>query len=446
MNELPATTPESSVKSRRSVHERVACHEISTQIFEAQKDLRVLSNIGWSASVEELFHSGNSIDKALHAHYAEKPIRFDLHDKLQEFKKIERDVRERLGGSVLESVLIGRIQDHMAVAQLISHRGDPEFSRWSRRLWGSTRDKIFSDGTTVGEFAKSLRQLIKMLITPEQRKGYARVISAEAAAELMRAHFSKVHLSEFIKVIVSDTITANAAASVGKIKLRKNAMFSFKDIEVLIYHEAYTHVATTHNGRAQPFAKFLGFQSARCTSTQEGLAVLMEIVSNTTYPQRILKIADRVIATSLAEDGADPKTVYDELSNEGYGELEAYQLMSRVFRGTSLSGGQAFTKDVAYLKGLVECYNFVQYCLIRNKTEYIPFLFCGKLNLDEVPALYAAVQEGLVVKPKWIPSQFQDLSSLSSWFISAAALGQMVDPGYHEKFGRMLEEHSVPHG
>ena len=424
-----------------AVRTRQAAKEISAGLFEAQKNLRILSAIAWDTSVEPRFRQGKSITRELRHLYDSKALSFTAPEKLRELTMLEAHTTSRLGkNSPLGSLLLGRITDYRGVVELLSARGQPEFSSVSRRLWGSTTDQLFSDGTTVIQYAKTLQRLIKSLITPAQKTESGRVIPAVAACELMKVHFRQAHLLEFIDVVLSTKITANAAACVGKIKLRKDAMFSVKDIEVLIYHEAYTHVATATNGRAQRYAKFLGFDSPRCTSTQEGLAVLMEIFSNTTYPQRILKIADRVIAVHLAEQGADPHQVYDYLTGQGYSERESFQLMCRVFRGTNGLAGQAFTKDVAYLKGLIECFNFIQYCLVRNKTQYLPFLFAGKLNINEMPAIYQASLEHLIQKPKWVPVQFQDLDALSSWFICTAALGQMGDAGYHQSFDKALSQ------
>ncbi len=167
----------------------------------------------------------------------------------------------------------------------------------------------------------------------------------------------------------------------------------------------------------------------------------MEIFSNSTYPARILRIADRVIGVSLAEDGAGPRDVFDYYKERGYSRRESFQLMSRVFRGTDFRGGSAFTKDVAYLKGLIECFNFIQFCLVRNHLSSLPLLFAGKLNIKEMPALCRLSELGLIKLPKWIPAPFQDIDSLSSWFVCASAFGQMGDVEYHEKFAASYSEH-----
>lgn len=418
----------------------IALRRLSHELRETQKDLRILSHVAWDQSIEARFHRGQSIDTQVRKLYSKRRPRFELDEKLGQLRDLRAKVRKKLGvHSAAGQLLLGRIADYENVAHLIAYSGRDEFATYSRALWGTSRDQLFSDGTTILQYARRLQSLIKTLITPQQSMDDQKVIPAAAVVELMKAQFRQVHLSQHIQLILSDRITANAAAGAGKIKIKRSAMFSPKDVQVLIYHEAYTHVATTMNGASQPFAKFLAFDSPRCTSTQEGLAVLMEIFSNTTYPARLKKIADRVIAVGLVEDGHSPKQVHDYLCGEGYRESEAYQLMSRAFRGTALRPGQAFGKDLSYLTGLVECFNFIQYCLVRNKTDLLPLLFVGKLNLAELPYLEQLREEKLLAAPQWVPSPFLDLDALSSWFVCTQALGQLGDHERHARYRTTFE-------
>jgi hypothetical protein len=108
--------------------------------------------------------------------------------------------------------------------------------------------------------------------------------------------------------------------------------------------------------------------------------------------------------------------------------------MSRAFRGTDLGHGQAFTKDISYVKGLVECYNYIQFCLVTNRPRWIGFLFAGKTNVSEMPLLMRAADQKFVKRPKWIPAPFQDVDALSSSLICNSALGQLGDSAYHQRF------------
>ena len=409
--------------------------ELSLELRDIKRPLRVLASVRWPPELERDFRSRRDFAARVRKMYAARGPTADARRIFRELDRYRLRVDRRLGTEHPCATILNRIAvDYQTVAQLIGGVGQPGISEQGRALWGSAHDQLFSDGTTIIQYARQLQRTIKRLITPRADPASDRVVPAAAVAELMRASFRESHLAEHIEVVLTNDITANAAAGNGRIKLKANAWFSVKDINVLIFHEAYTHVATTANGRAQPFAKWLGFDSPRCASTQEGLAVLMEIFSSSIYPQRLKKIADRVIAVGLAEEGAGPREVFEFYRGEGYHEGESYQLMSRAFRGTDLNGGEAFTKDVSYVKGLVECYNFIQYCLVTDRPRWIPYLFAGKVNVSEMPLIMRAAEHRLIQKPKWIPSPFQDVDALSSMFICNSALGQLGDAAYQKRF------------
>ena len=419
---------------RRADYAR-AVAELSHELRAIKRPVRVLAGVRWPVHMEKEFRARKGFRAAIRQEYASRPALFDPRALVRRLDDFRRRVDRRLGGGSPAGQILSRIAvDYGIAADLVAGAGTEGVGGNAVLLWGSAHDPLFSNGTSVVQYARELQRTIKRLITTKPDAASDKVVPAPAVAELMRARFREAHLAEHIQVVLTDDITANAAAGNGRIKLKANAWFSAKDINVLIFHEAYTHVATTVNGRAQPYAHWLAYDSPRCASTQEGLAVLMEIFSSSIYPQRLKKIADRVIAVGMAEEGAGPREVYEFYRAEAYGEHESYQLMSRAFRGTDLSPGQAFTKDVSYVKGLVECYNFIQYCLVSNHPDWIGYLFAGKTNISEMPLLMRAAEQRLVRRPKWIPAPFQDVDALSSWFICNSALGQLGDSGYHSRF------------
>ena len=85
-----------------------------------------------------------------------------------------------------------------------------------------------------------------------------------------------------------------------------------------------------------------------------------------------------------------------------------------MFRG-STPDGLPFTKDLSYLKGFIMIYNYIQLAVRKGQLEQIPLLFCGKTTLEDMRTLRQLVDEGMVVPPKYLPPQFQDLNALSAW-------------------------------
>jgi hypothetical protein len=124
-------------------------------------------------------------------------------------------------------------------------------------------------------------------------------------------------------------------------------------------------VGTTLNGQRQPFCTFLAKGTPSTTITQEGLALPVEILAGVSHPTRLRRITDRVHAIALAESGANFVEVFDSLIARGRTRDEAYATTVRVFRG-STPAASPFTKDLAYHKGFVSIYSFMQIAVRRG--------------------------------------------------------------------------------
>jgi hypothetical protein len=60
-------------------------------------------------------------------------------------------------------------------------------------------------------------------------------------------------------------------------------------------------------------------------------------------------------------------------------------------------------------------YNFIRTSIQEGRTELIPFLFAGKVTLEDLPVLHAYHQEGVISLPKYLPPQIKDLNGLAIW-------------------------------
>src|SRR5690606_38509527 len=97
----------------------------------------------------------------------------------------------------------------------------------------------------------------------------------------------------------------------------------------------------------------------------------------------------------------------------------------RIFRGGKVSGGAPFTKDISYAKGFIETYNFIRSAIRIGKPELLPFLFVGKVALEDVPVVYEYSKVGLVNAPLFLPPQFKDLNGISVWMAFSNFLNKM---------------------
>jgi uncharacterized protein (TIGR02421 family) len=234
------------------------------------------------------------------------------------------------------------------------------------------------------------------------------VILQERLDRVFSAPEDRVH------VTVSDGIVADAAAGSDYIKLRKDALFSDRDLRMLEVHEGWVHVGTTLNGRAQPICTFLGKGTPSTTVTQEGLALFVEVITFSSHPARLRRVTDRIRAIRMVERGATFLDVFRKLCDEGRPVDESYATCVRVFRGSTPVLGP-FPKDLSYSKGFVLIYNFIRLAVRRGRLDRVPLLFCGKIMLDEVGALAELVEEGVVIRPRFLPPFLSDMSALTAY-------------------------------
>jgi uncharacterized protein (TIGR02421 family) len=183
-------------------------------------------------------------------------------------------------------------------------------------------------------------------------------------------------------------------------------------------------VATTLNGLAQPYCTFLGKGTPSATVTQEGLAILTETIAFVTHPERLRRIANRIRAVGLAEQGAGFMDNFHFYLNQNYSPEEAYAHAARVFRGSTPDGGP-FTKDVSYSKGFILIYNYMLLAVRKGVLNRLPLLFCGKTALEDLRVLSQLVEDGLVRPPSYLPPPFADLRALVTWLCFSGFLRRL---------------------
>jgi uncharacterized protein (TIGR02421 family) len=270
--------------------------------------------------------------------------------------------------------------------------------------------------------ADALDQIDKSQVIYEEE----RTIPASDAIDYLQSTLNQYFndTQGVVKVILSDGIIADAAAGADYIKIRSDAYFNERDLKILAIHEGLVHIGTTLNGKNQPICTFLSKGSPSSTITQEGLAILMELLSLVSYPARLKKLANRIRAVELVEDGATFLDIFEFFRTEGYDEDDCYNMGARVFRGSLPTMGP-FTKDLAYTKGFVTVYNFIQLAVRKGVLERIPLLFCGKTNLMDIRDIAQLVEEDIVAMPKYLPPQITDLNAIAAWMCFANFLQQL---------------------
>lgn len=315
--------PAASAAPWQSYKEIVA--QLAARIVDAQRPIRVLQALRWSDAVEDQFLKARQRElPKLDASYYEKvELGYEPRAKAEEFESIAHDIEQTLGdGDAIGKVMLTTALEYRDVVHMLSARGTPAFHAWSRKLYGSPKDK-FPDGKST---VRELGQLLYGLLTGVDewasalgpgRGEYMRTIEAPEAARQLGDRLATFFGDTRVSVEADDGILADAAAGSDYVKVRTGARFSPRDVDILEVHEGWVHVATSLNGQAQPVAKWLAKGPPRTTAVQEGLAALLEIFTFRTYPRRARRLNDCVLAVDKAEDGATFIDVFEVVPDRG---------------------------------------------------------------------------------------------------------------------------------
>ena len=403
----------------KETNELKIIQDLSGRLVNAQSSIRILDSIKWDESIKKNFfhHKGQKLPDVDQAYYQNRPLPFDANEKAEEFRTILRDTQNQLGQySPITRLIKRQCDEYCRATQMLSARGTPAFSELSTELYGSPDDAFYSGGPRMSELGSVLFDVLTALDVQLQSEADLKRHTPEVAQALLQERLSLFfdkHPGK-VTVMVSDGMVADASAGADNIKLSQNAMFSDRDLKYLEVHEGWVHVGTTLNGAMQPYCFFLSKGSPSSSVIQEGLAVITEVFTFSSYPGRIRKITNRVIALEKVREGADFIEIYRYFIECGLTEEDSYNHSVRVFRGSTPTGGP-FTKDLSYAKGFLLIYNFIRFAISQRRIDMIPLLFTGKLVLDDLPLLSELRETGILTTPYYLPSPFKDLAALGAW-------------------------------
>jgi uncharacterized protein (TIGR02421 family) len=441
---VPSIPPPPSAGPWRSYKEVVA--GLASRIVDAQKPIRVLQALRWDDVVEETFlrSKPRELPKVDAAAYEKMDLGFDPQAKIEEFERIAQEIDHELGEKdAIGQIMLTTALEFRDVVRMLAARGTPSFYAWSRKLYGSPKDK-FPDGRST---VRDLGQLLYGILTNIDERSeslrapspaYARTIDAADAAALLGERLAAYFGDAHVRCEADDGILADAAAGSDYVKVRTGARFSPRDIDILEVHEGWVHVATSLNGQAQPVARWLAKGPPRTTAVQEGLAALLEMFTFRTHPRRARRLNDRVLAVDKAEDGASFLDVFEWFRTEGYDEDECFHNTRRIFRGGVVEGGAPFTKDACYCKGIVLNYAFIRSAIQHDRLDLVPFLFVGKVAHEDVPVLARRVADGVVRPPRYVPPMFRDLNGLAIWMAYSTFFSQLGGEAIAEHYARLF--------
>lgn len=379
--------------------------------------IRVLKAIDWPAALEEQFLSGWRRGAPALPEPPTRPVALDA--EIAAFDALMRRIDR---GHPVGNWLFKTAWSYSVAARMLAGIGTPEFTRCSTLLYGRPDFKFRSQDITNVDAAREMLAITDDMIGRQLLPPVPFDIPAKAFAEMLRARMGPIFSRDDVKVVLDPDLSSKATASSKRIALRATALFSERDLEQLLQHEAFIHTLTSLNGRHQPHLTVLGLGSPRTTRTQEGLATFAEIITGAIDISRLRRLALRVVMVKRALDGADFIEVFKGFLDAGQSEVESYRSAARVFRGGDVRGGICFTKDGAYLEGVMIIHVFIRKVLQEGRGELLPMLFAGRLTTSDVITLAPYRETGLVAPPVYVPPWARDPQRVLSIMAFSAAV------------------------
>lgn len=284
-------------------------------------------------------------------------------------------------------------------AEMLAARDTHEFLALSIELFGAVRPRLL----------ETARHILKTL--PSTREKTSGCLDAASVAASMRSALQQYRTdgAPMTAVVVRPDI-AGVMVSNGDLLISESASVAPERLDGLVAHEIDTHVLTYLNGARQPL-RLMAAGLAGYEETQEGLALISEVMVDGMTVRRLRQLAARVVAVHSRIQNATFPEVHDELVEIGYTPAGAFGIAMRVFR----SGG--LTKDAGYLRALK--------ALIEHlaKGGELNSLWMGKFALSDLSLIDELRDRGLLVAPGQLPTFLSDGEALRRVSDFARAIG-----------------------
>lgn len=379
-------------------------------LHDVAKPMRVLSALAWPAELRDQFLAEG-------AQRLPEPT-YDIVDPTPIIDGVDAVRRILRPGHVVDDWLGREAEAVESTALMLASRGTPAFHAYSRRLYGVPSQPLRYDPATPLDLAHRVHEAIDELHDAALLRPVLRTRTGEEVAAFIEQAVHDHFGDAAPEVVLVDELSANATASTSRIKIRRDAKFTQKDAAQLLNHEAFIHVATGLNGRAQTDIPILAIGHPGTTRTQEGLAVYSEYVSGTMGMDRLRRLADRIVAVQMVIDGADFIELYRWFLERSGDPEQAFESTRRIFRGAPMTGGAPFTKDCSYLSGYLAIATLIRAAFRAGRADTIGLLFAGKLDLFAIPALAELRRLGLVRPARFAPPWATD----PGWILSHLTL------------------------
>lgn len=396
---------------------------------EAEGYVRVLRTIAWPKSAaDEFFDRG-----------AEKSpeITYTPLDAAPVLERVAAVRRELDAQDPTHAWLLRQAESIETGARMLAAVGTRDFYAHSVALYGRPKDPILDGETTSLALAQRLDGVLAAL-DHDDLGASPQAITAQAMLARMRRLIRPRFGEATPELELEEGLGAKAVAGPRRVRFRQDAMFTEQDLRQLLFHEIYVHVATSLNGRLQTRLPILAGGHPGTTRTQEGLAVFSELVGGAMAPSRFRRLADRVLAIQMAIEGASFIDLYRFFLERTHDQVQSFDNARRIVRGGLMDGSAPFTKDGVYLDGLLRVHNFLRTAVMLDRVDLVAVLFCGKLDIEDVPALLHLAHEGLCLAPRYLPPWAEDRQFLVSYLAYSGFLNEVNLSAVKAHYAKML--------
>lgn len=392
---------------------------LDTDLFKLGKRTEILNHLNWPANVKQSFLKG------WHSKNPKLPkVSYPKHDFEEQKQKLKQIARDANSKHPLFKMVRKTAQSYYKSLSMVEASGTKRFFKFSCELYGVPEDPLYSSSVSTikaaNRFLRSIKGFDLESISPPE---LACILPVTVANEIRQAADTTFEPGT-VKVITSLKLKSKAAASAKRIRVRDGSCFTKNDIKQLIQHELLVHSLTVLNGRKQPL-KVLGLNTPRTTSSQEGLAVFAEFITNSIDVIRLRRICARVAAIQMAIDGADFIQVFKFFLTQGQSEEESYYSAARVFRGGNVKGRIVFTKDHLYLKGFIRVHRFFLNALRDKNFLHPQYFISGRMDCDDVCELEPYFEQNLLILPGYEPEWISDRSTLLAFLLSSSIMSDL---------------------
>lgn len=417
------TDPASSVIDPSTDPRLAPLLDCDRALVQIGKRIRILKAIDWPSAMEPRFLDAWRRGQPELPDPPTRPLALD--DERSALEAVMHGIDR---GHPIGNFLYKTAWSYHVATRMLAGIGTPAFTRNSALLYGRPDHRYRSQDVSNADGARQILAITDELVDHRKLPPFPADIPAEEFARRLRERIGAFFTDDEVKVVLDPSLASKATAGSKRISLRATALFSERDLEQLLEHEAFIHTLTALNGRHQPYFKSLGVGSPRTTRTQEGLATFAEIFTGAIDISRLRRVALRVVMVERALQGADFIEVFRGFLDAGQTEVESYRSAARVFRGGDVRGRECFTKDGAYLEGVMLVHVFIRKALQEGRGDLLPMLFCGRVTVADAVALAPFRDSGLIAPAHYLPPWARDPQRvLSTMAFSVAAQRYRLD-------------------